>query len=87
VANSSLSWVIDSGANKHISGKLSLFFDLILVQHQIILVDGSSRLVVGKGVLHPTNSLSLPSSLYVPDFPYFLTLLGSQDEEDDWFGA
>jgi hypothetical protein len=58
VANSSPSWVIDSAANKHIYGILSPFSDLIPAQHHIVLADGSSRPIVGKGVLHPTNSLS-----------------------------
>jgi hypothetical protein len=72
VAHSSPSWVIDSGANKHISGILSLFFDLLPIKHHIVLVDGSSWPVLGKGVLHPSKSLSLPSSPFVPDSPFNL---------------
>jgi hypothetical protein len=72
VAHSSPFWVIDSGANKHISGILSLFSDLLPIKDHIVLADGSSRLVLGKGVLHPTSSLSLPSSLFVPDSPFNL---------------
>jgi hypothetical protein len=67
IAHSSPSWVIDFGANKHISGILSLFSNLLPIKHHIVLADGSSRPVLGKGVLHPTSSLSLPSSLFVPD--------------------
>jgi hypothetical protein len=72
VAHFSLSWVIDSGTNKHISGILSLFSDLLPIKHHIVLADGSFRPVLGKGVLHPTLSLSLPSSLFVLDSPFNL---------------
>jgi hypothetical protein len=72
VAYSSPSWVIDSSANKHISGILSLFSDLLPIKHHIVLAYGSSWPVLGKGVLHPTKSLSLPSSLFVPDSPFNL---------------
>jgi hypothetical protein len=72
VVHSSPSWVIDSGTNKHIFGILSLFSDLFPIKHHIVLADGSSRLVLGKGVLHPTKSLSLPSILFVPDSPFNL---------------
>ena len=72
MAHSSPSWVIDSGANKHIFGILSLFSDLLPIKHHIVLADGSSRSVLGKGILHPTKSLSLPSILFVPDSPFNL---------------
>ena len=72
VAHSFPSWVIDSNANKHIFGILSLFSELIPIKHHIVLADGFSRLILGKGVLHPTSSLSLPSSLFVPDSPFNL---------------
>ena len=72
VAHFSLCWVIDFGANKHISGILSLFFDLLPIKHHIVLADSSFRPVLGKGVLHPTLSLSLPSSFFVPDSPFNL---------------
>ena len=42
VAHSSPSWVIDSGANKHISGILSFFSDLLPIKHHIVFADGSS---------------------------------------------
>jgi hypothetical protein len=71
VANSSPSWVIDSNANKHISCILFVFSDLIPVQHQFFLVDGSSRPVVGKGVLHP--SILYPYHL-VSTFQIFLLI-------------
>jgi hypothetical protein len=45
---------------------------LFLIKHHIVLADGSSRPVLGKDVLHPTSSLSLPSSLFVPDSPFNL---------------
>ena len=59
-------------SNKHIFVILSLFSDLLPIKHHIVLVDGSSRPVLGKGILHPTSSLSLPSSLLVPDSPFNL---------------
>ena len=72
VAHSSPSWVIDYGANKHIFGILSLFSDLLPIKHHIVLAYGSSWPILGKGVFHPTKSLSLPSSLFVPDSPFNL---------------
>ena len=61
MAGSSPSWVIDSGANKHISSILSLLSDLLPIKHHVVLADGSSRSVHGKGVLQPNKSLSLLS--------------------------
>ena len=61
MAGSSPSWVIDSGANKHTSSILSLFSDLLPIKPHIVLSDGSSQPVHGKGVLHPNKSLSLLS--------------------------
>lgn len=72
VANASPPWVIDSGANSHISGIASSFTHMNSIDHHIILADGTSRPVRGTGVLHPTSSMSLPSSLYVPNFPFNL---------------
>ena len=64
------SWVIDSGASSHMFDTKFLFSNLHSVKHHILLADGSSRSVLGKCVLHPTSSLALPSSLYVPNFPF-----------------
>ena len=61
MAGSSPSWVIDSGANKHISSILSLLSDLLPIKHHVVLADGSSRSVHGKCVLQPNKSLSLLS--------------------------
>jgi hypothetical protein len=72
VAHSSPSWVIDSSTNKHISSILSLFSNLLPIKHHIVLTDGFSWPVLGKSVLHPTSSLSLPSSLFVLDSPFNL---------------
>jgi hypothetical protein len=43
-----------------------------LLQHQIVLADGFSWHVLVKGVLPPTNSLSLPTRLNDIDFPFNL---------------
>lgn len=66
-------------ANKHISGILSFFPNLTHVQHQhqIVLADNYSWPVLGKCSLQTSNSLSLPSRLYVLSFPFKL-LFGSQ---------
>ena len=72
VAHSSPSWVIDFDANKHISSILSLFSDLLPIKYHIVLVDSSSRPVLGKDIFHPTSLLSLPSSLFVSDSPFNL---------------
>ena len=72
VAHSSPSWVIDSDANKHISGILYLSSYLLPIKHHIVLFNGSSLPVLWKCVLHPTTSLSLPSSLFVHNSPFNL---------------
>jgi hypothetical protein len=63
---------MDSGANKHLSVILSLFSDLIPVDTKLFLADGSSWPVLVKCVVNHTNFVSLPSSLYVLDFPFNL---------------
>lgn len=68
MANTSLSWVIDSHTSKHISSILFFFFDLTHVKHQIVLANSHSQPIPEKGALHPINSLPLSSSLYVPNF-------------------
>ena len=68
----SSSWVIDSGASSHMSGINSLFHNHYLIKHNIVLADGSTRLVLGKCVIHPIQSLSLFDSLYMPSFPFNL---------------
>jgi hypothetical protein len=48
--------------NIYVAQYLSLFlffYFFIPVEHQIFLADGTSRPILGKGVLHPTNSVSL----------------------------
>lgn len=61
--SSSIATLIDSKnvacmANSSPSVILSSFSNLTLVKHYIILVDGSSRLVLGKSVLHDFILLS-----------------------------
>ena len=65
--------VMDS---EHVSGVLTLFSHLHLIQHVIVPADRSSRPLLGRGVLHSTPYLPLFSSLYAPNFP--INLLVSQ---------
>jgi len=52
------------------SGINSLFYNRCPIKYNIVLADGSTRPVIGKCVIHPTQSLSLFDSLYVPNFPF-----------------
>ena len=45
---------------------------MLPIKHHIVLAHGSSWPIFGKGVLHPTSSLSLPSSIFVPNSPFNL---------------
>ena len=65
----SSSWVIDSRASSHMSGINSFIHNCYLIKHIIILADEFTRPVLEKSVNHPTQSLFLFNSLYVPNFP------------------
>ena len=58
--------------NKQLYGILFIFSNLRPIKHNIILTDGFPQPIFGKRVIHPTKSLSLASSHYVPDFPFNL---------------
>ena len=65
-------WIIDSGANAHMSDISSLFSHFCPSQSRIVLANGSFRPVLGTGDLRPTKSVNLSSSLFVTRFLFNL---------------
>ena len=67
-------WVIDSGANDHMTGTSSLLFDheQFSSLHNFTLVDGPATTFFGLGTANFSPNLSLSSVLYIPDFPFNL---------------
>jgi hypothetical protein len=68
---SSPTWIIDSGASKHITGNSNLIsFLKPSPNHPLVYIaDGSSSPVVGIGSVQTTSLLPLHSVLYVPKCP------------------
>lgn len=54
------------------SNTSSLFSPLTVVNHHIVLADGSTHPIVCKNVLQPHQSLSLLDNLYAPNIPFNL---------------
>ncbi|GFS44584.1 hypothetical protein Acr_00g0091130 [Actinidia rufa] len=73
VRSSNPSWVLDSGADDHMTGELSLFTsDLSSIDQFVRIADGSAVHVRSKGEICLSSQLTLSSVLYVPDFAYNL---------------
>ncbi|GFS35783.1 hypothetical protein Acr_00g0042020 [Actinidia rufa] len=78
--SSNLSWVLDSGADHHMTGELSLFTShLSSIDQFIRIADGSAVHVRSKGKICLSSQLTLSSVLYVPDFAY--NLLSDQNSK------
>ena len=60
-SSTSSSWIIDSGASIHLTGKSTLFstFNPSSIAYIFTLADGSSKFITGTGTVHPTSSLVL----------------------------
>ena len=67
-------WVIDSGASAHMTGKSHIFSQLLgpPPQSSVVLADGRSCSILGRGSVSPTSSLTLSTVNYIPDFPFSL---------------
>jgi hypothetical protein len=68
---SSSDWIVDSGASRHVTGAAGEFpsCSRLTVSESIQTADGTSQLVVGKGTVKCTNTLTLSNVLHAPSFP------------------
>jgi hypothetical protein len=68
------SWIIDSGANEHMTGSATSLSDYHLVDtpHNVTLANGSLSTVAGSGHTHLSPDIKLLSVLHVPGFPFNL---------------
>ncbi|XP_042946557.1 uncharacterized protein LOC122279793 isoform X1 [Carya illinoinensis] len=67
-------WIIDSGANEHLTGLSSVLSKLNTVPSvkSVTLANGSLAKVTGIGSTKLTDSISLSSVLHAPSFPFSL---------------
>ena len=77
VSNPSASWIIDSGATDHMTGKQEGFLSLCPLDGKIKLADGSLSNIVGQGTFSIPSSFTLPSVLHAPAFPTNLLSVSS----------
>jgi hypothetical protein len=68
------SWIIDSGANEHMTGSATSLSDYHLVDtpHNVTLANGSLSTVASFGHTHLSPDIKLLSVLHVPGFPFNL---------------
>ena len=67
------SWVLDSGANEHMTGELSLFSSPVIpVSQSVRIADGSTVHIQSKGDVCLSSHITLSSVLHVPNFTYNL---------------
>jgi hypothetical protein len=68
------SWIIDSGANEHMTGSATSLSDYHLVDtpHNVTLANGFLSTVAGSGHTHLNPDIKLLSVLHVPGFPFNL---------------
>uniref|UniRef100_A0A2N9F1J4 non-specific serine/threonine protein kinase n=1 Tax=Fagus sylvatica TaxID=28930 RepID=A0A2N9F1J4_FAGSY len=66
-------WVLDSGANDHMTGESSIFSSpLIPVTQSVSLVDGSTSHISHKGDVFLSSDIMLSSVLHIPNFAFNL---------------
>jgi transposase InsO family protein len=65
------SWLIDSGASRHMAGNHEVFSSYVPEKREQIvkLADGSSQIILGSGTVMCSPDMSLSSVLHVPSFP------------------
>lgn len=70
VSSSSKSWIIDSGASDHMTGRSSLLssYYVSLGRDKVKVVDGTLSSIFGKGSVHVSPILSLCLVVHVPKF-------------------
>ena len=68
------SWIIDSGASDHMTSARKNFFTYSPCSghDKVRIADGSLSLIIGKGFVKCTPSITLPFALYIPHFSYNL---------------
>ncbi|WVZ50418.1 hypothetical protein U9M48_001671, partial [Paspalum notatum var. saurae] len=81
------SWILDSGASKHVTGTPNEFTSYIPYPHSyketIQTADGTSQPIRGVGTVKCTPSITLSSVLYVPSFPVNLVSISSLVDQMD----
>jgi hypothetical protein len=66
-------WVLDSGANDHMTGESSIFSSpLIPVTQSVSLADGSTSHISHKGDVFLSSDIMLSSVLHIPNFAFNL---------------
>uniref|UniRef100_A0A2N9IER4 Reverse transcriptase Ty1/copia-type domain-containing protein n=1 Tax=Fagus sylvatica TaxID=28930 RepID=A0A2N9IER4_FAGSY len=66
-------WVLDSGANDHMTGESSIFSSpLIPVTQSVSLADGSTSHISHKGDVFLSSDITLSSVLHIPNFAFNL---------------
>uniref|UniRef100_A0A2N9IGT2 Integrase catalytic domain-containing protein n=1 Tax=Fagus sylvatica TaxID=28930 RepID=A0A2N9IGT2_FAGSY len=66
-------WVLDSGANDHMTGESSIFSSpLIPVTQSVSLADGSTSHISHKGDVFLSSDIMLSSILHIPNFAFNL---------------
>ncbi|KAF8394808.1 hypothetical protein HHK36_018744 [Tetracentron sinense] len=66
-------WILDSGANNHMTGELSILSSPVTtVTQSVPIADGSFIKISSQGDAHLSSDIILPSIFYVPNFAYNL---------------
>jgi hypothetical protein len=67
----SLDWIVDSGASRHVTGATREFLSYthLVVPESIQTAYGTTQLIIGKGTVQCTNTLTLSNVLHAPSFP------------------
>ena len=68
-SQSSTSWILDSGASDHMTGKRDGFLSYSPISSGIRLADGSLSSASGIGISPLSSSLSIPNVVHVSTFP------------------
>lgn len=68
------SWVLDSGANDHMTGELSLFSTPLASTHTSVCLANRS-ITISKGGVRISSDITLSSVLYVPQLAFNLLLV------------
>ena len=81
------SWILDSGASKHVTGRPNEFISYKLYpssyKETIQTADGTFQPIKGIGTVKCTPSITLSSVLYVPSFPVNLVSISSLVDQLD----
>ena len=85
--NHTSDWILDSGASRHVMGKLNEFTSYTPYSHSykgtIKTADGTPCSIRGIGTVQCTPSITLSSVLHVPSFPVNLISISSLIDQMD----